>query len=311
VKRGLRVVLAPAHGPYGLPFPVHQPPLNASGKFQISGVTPGSYILWATAFLGDGQYAAWAPVTIEHANVTGVALDPHPGWTITGHLTVEGQPHGKSLLYQISAQQQDEPLVAGSASARDVPPCGAFELRGVFPGHYIIRVDAWPAVRVRLFPEGPLRPVHRPSNMYIKSVKLGAQDVQTNSFEVPLQGPAGTLDLTVDWHGAQVEGTVVNSRGEPAGSADVVLLPENRSHLAWWQIKTAQPYLHGRFLIVALPPGQYRLFAWQDANGAWIDPDFLNSQWKKGMILDLSEGETKSVNLRVLAVPVPPVRRNR
>jgi hypothetical protein len=46
--------------------------------------------------------SAWARVKVAQGNVTGVVLDPHPGWNIAGHLKVEGQAPGY-FRYTISA----------------------------------------------------------------------------------------------------------------------------------------------------------------------------------------------------------------
>lgn len=311
VNRGLTVVLAPANGPYGLPLPVHESPLDASGTFQIDGVEPGSYVLWAMAFIRDQKYAAWAPVTVGRSSVAGITLEPHPGWSVAGHLNVENAPR-QSVRYEISAEQQDDPLAPQTAIGGEISPNGSFELKGLFPGRYLIRVAGWPVIARRPVGERSLPAVTRPSNMYIKSAKLGTQVLPDFFFNVSTEPPTGTLDLTVDWDGAQIEGTVVNSRGEPVESADVVLIPENRDRLTALKVKATRPYLHGRFLIPAVPPGEYRSFAWRDVSqGAWLDPDFLNSQWKRGVILKLSEGEAKSLRLRVLDAAVPAVRRSR
>lgn len=312
LNRGLRIVLAPARGPYGPPLPVHESPLNASGKFEIDGVAPGSYVLWAKAFLGKRQYAAWAPITIRNASVSGIRLEPHTGWTITGHLSVEGRRH-ENFLYEISARSQEVPPLVGGASPRKVPAGGSFELKNLFPGRYLIQVEAVSAKPVRRFPGPglPPVPVMRPSNMYIKSARFDGWKIRARLFEVPMQKPTGALDLTVDWNGAEVTGTVLNSRGEPARSAQVVLIPEHHSHLAWWQVKSSVPISRGRFLITAIPPGRYRLFAWENSPEGPLNTDFLDSQWKKGVRIELSEGETKSLNLRVLAIRISPVRGNR
>lgn len=311
VNRGLRVILVPARSSYGLPLPVHESPPGASGKFHIDDVAPGSYILWATAFLRRHQLAAWAPITVEHTSITGVMLNPHPGWQVTGLLRVEGRPM-QSSIYEVSAEQQDDPLAPEAALAGAVPPGSTFTLKGVFPGHYLVQVEAISTQLSRRLPGPGIRAVGRPSNLYIKSVSFGAQKKRTRRFEVPMQKPSGKLDLTVDWNGAQVKGMVMNSRGEPDNSAEIVLIPKNHRRLASWQVKLAQPYLNGRFLIPAVPPGRYRLFAWENVPvGSWLDPDFLDSQWKKGTVLNLSEGESKAVKLRVLTIPLPSSRRTR
>lgn len=301
VGHGLRVVLMPARSPYGLPFAVHGKPVDASGKFQIAGVADGSYVLWATAFVRDRWYAAWTRITVTHANITGVVLDPHPGWDITGHLRVESQPQG-NFRYEISTQQQDDPLWPQTARSQDLPAGGAFELKGLFPGHYLVRV--YVQRRTRLPFRYPRRfEVHPPPNWFLKSARFGTQNVRTGLLTVPMSKPAGALDLTVSWNGAQILGTVVNSAGKPASHVSVVLVPASKRRRARWLFRFAPLYEQNHFMLRGVPPGRYRLFAWNDVEyGEWFDPKFLERQWKKGADLDLSEGETKSVQLRAIDV---------
>jgi hypothetical protein len=290
-----------------LPFAVHGKPVDASGEFQLAGVAAGSYVLWATAFVRDHWYAAWSPISVARGNITGVVLETHPGWNITGHLRVEGQPQG-DFHYQISAQQQDDPLGAQTARAQDLPAGGTFELKGLFPGHYLVRV--YVQRRTHLPFRYPRRfTVHPPPNWFLKSARFGTENVRTSLLTVPMRKPAGALDLTVSWDGAQVLGTVVNSAGKPATLASVVLVPASKLHRAQWLFRFAPLYEHNRFMLRGVPPGKYRLFAWNDVEyGEWFEPKFLGRQWKQGTFLELSEGETKSVKLHEINVRVPAMR---
>ncbi len=311
VGRGLRVVLATAKSRHGLPLDLHQQSPNASGEFRISGVVPGSYVLWATAFIHKRWDVAWTPITIRHQNIAGVALDPHLGWSIPVHLRVEGQPHGY-FRYIITAQEQDDPPVAQTAGTQPMSASGTSEMTNLFPGRYIVRVGVRHGKPTPFRQRFPFRYVTRPPpNWYIKSARFGAQDVRTGMLTVKMKKPKGTLDLTVSWRGARVLGTVVDSHGKPAYYATVVLVPAKKSERPWWLVRYAPLYEGNHFLLAGVPPGRYLLFAWKNVGeGTRLRPAFLKRAAKQGLVINLSEGESKKLKLRAVPAPILPRERN-
>jgi hypothetical protein len=57
----------------------------------------------------------------------------------------------------------------------------------------------------------------------------------------------------------------------------------------------------GAFQIRGLPPGDYRLYAWQQVEeGAWMDPDFLAPLTGKAEKVSLSEGGRESRQVKMI-----------
>ncbi len=193
----VRLTLVPAKGAFGISLKdgdVVQ--LDSSGHFRILGVPPGSYVLWAVLPAGMARYAAYARITVAHANVSGVTLDPQGGWTVHGHLTAEGQPDSH-FQYRVIAERGDAGFLFDRVQANDVHSGDSFELKGMFPGRYRIRVEMWPR------------------GGYIKSATFGSQDVRTHLLEIPQHQPAGTLELVASWDRVQIQGTVLGPDGQP------------------------------------------------------------------------------------------------
>ena len=202
----VRLILVPAKGAFGISLKdgdVVQ--LGDSGHFRILGVPPGSYVLWAVP-AGMRRYAACARITVSQANVSGVTLDPVGDWTVHGHLTAEGQPDSH-FQYRVIAERGDAGFLFDRVQANDVHSGDSFELKGMFPGRYRIRVEMWP------------------QGGYIKSATFGSQDVRTHLLEIPQHQPAGTLELVASWDRVQIQGTVLGPDGQPAPFATVVLAP--------------------------------------------------------------------------------------
>jgi len=276
----VRLILRPAKGAFGISLKdgdVVQP--DDSGHFRILGVPSGSYVLWAVLPAGMPRYAAYAPITVSHANVPGVTLDPEGDWTVHGHLTVEGQPHG-NFQYRVIAERGGADFLFQRVQANDVHAGDSFALKGLFPGRYRIRVEMWP------------------QGGYLKSAMFGSQDVRTHLLEIPQHQPAGTLELVASWDGVQIQGTVLGPDGQPAPFATVVLAPAPRLRGDAGLFKSVPTYSGGHFLLQGIPPGNYTLFAWDKiAYGAFLQPGFLDGVAGYGVAITVAAGQKQTVTL--------------
>ena len=279
-REKVRLILVPAKGAFGISLKngdVVQ--LDSSGHFRILGVPSGSYVLWAVLAAGMSPYAACAPITVSHANVTGVTLDPQGGWTVHGHLTAEGQPDSH-FQYRVIAEREGADFLFQRVQANDVRSGDSFELKGLFPGRYRIRVEMWP------------------QGGYIKSATFGSRDVRTNLLEIPQHLPSGMLELVVSWDRVQIQGTVLGPDGHPVPSATVVLAPAPRLRRDARLFRSVPTYSGGHFVLQGIPPGKYTLFAWDKiAYGAFLQPGFLDGVAGHGVAITVAAGQRQTVTL--------------
>ena len=64
---------------------------------------------------------------------------------------------------------------------------------------------------------------------------------------------------------------------------------------------TARPDQDGRFKISALPPGDYFIIAVDHIEpGEWSDPEFLERARSMASSFSLSDGEAKTIDLRLV-----------
>jgi hypothetical protein len=94
---------------------------------------------------------------------------------------------------------------------------------------------------------------------------------------------------------------VTNSRLEPAPDVTVVAIsPTRGSYYA-----TSGP--DGRFKITAIPPGDFRLYAWEAiALYTWQDPEVMRRDYTRGVDVHLDDGGNATMNL----TSIPPPARN-
>jgi hypothetical protein len=158
---------------------------------------------------------------------------------------------------------------------------GNFALQGVSPSRYDPAISGLP------------------DSFYLKSVRFENQETANTGFDVT--GPGRyRLELVFSGDGAQVEGVVLDSKDRPAAQATVVLIPADRAARLYKSTTTAQ---NGQFALKAIPPGKYRLYAWEGVEqGIWFDPDFMTQHDKDGESVSFDAKERKATNLKLRSI---------
>ena len=258
-----------------------------SGKFEIGGVSPGSYELMAFSRPG-GSEALSASLRLEvgSANLEGLELVLGRGVTLHGVVKVEGATlPGPALddlrvLLSSGGEPFGRPWSSGNGA---VKADGSFQLQGVASGEY----------QIRLF--------RLPEGMYLKSAVLGDQETLDKGLVISPASDGASLTLTVSGDGATVEGVVAGGQEKPYEGATVVLVPEPAKRHRQDLYKSVSSDQNGRFRLTAIPPGEYKLFAWDSIDaGAWQDPDFLQVFEDKASKFRLDARSSQVTELRLL-----------
>jgi hypothetical protein len=118
------------------------------------------------------------------------------------------------------------------------------------------------------------------------------------------------LEIVVSGKTGTVGGSATDDKGAPAAGVTIVLVPQNpkrRERADWYRTATTDP--NGKFSMAGAPPGDYKLFAWEDVEGsAWLDPEFLRPVENQGKPITVREGGSETVQLKTVAQAAPPAQ---
>ncbi len=255
---------------------------DANGNFEMRGVPPGAYVL--TGFLtNDGmRYSARATVDVGNSNVDGVEVSFTPPGEIKGRLVVEENGDlGSGTIHIYLQAKVNQPMMGGSGSA--VGDDLNFKLTNVSQDAYDIYVSG--------LPEG----------FYLKSARIGDQDITETGADFTQGVPAGEMTVTINPKGAQIEGTVQNAKGENAASATVTLIPDEKHRSIAWLYKTASTDQNGHFTMKGVRPGEYKIYAWEEVEyGAYQDPDFVKPHESAGVDISAKPSGHDTIQLAVI-----------
>jgi hypothetical protein len=275
---------------------------DSNGNFEIAGLASGQYTLRALSANTNSnspQTRVWGghlPVEITGADLRDVRFVMTSGLTLQGRISFEGKDGLDASGLNISLQP-DASLVAANTA---VQANGTFNLSTVYPGEY--RVSISPILTINTGPPYiPPRPIPAPfQDAYVKSIRLGVQDVLAGSVQIGSQNP-GDFEIVIGTNGGLLEGVVVNKDRKGVPNATVALVPASTLRQRSDLYKSALTSAAGAFKLRAIAPGDYTLFAWEYAEpGIWHQSEFLRPFESSGKPIRISEGNNESIELTLL-----------
>jgi len=244
--------------------------VGADGTFLIRHVPRGSYMLNAmSADRQNRRLTALIPVEAGGSDIDGLQVHLDPGVSVTGTVKVVSVAGRKPATHSLTAMISREWGVAGGADIVWNEGGTSFTIPYVVPGNY------------RLMFASP------PAPFYLKSATLGGRDIAGSEFAV---GPgAGSLEIVIGDDGGAVEGDVTNDDG-PAPAW--IFLEKDGS-----PSRNARADAKGHFKIDTVPPGDYKVYAWDDNTNV----EYANPQWMqrngKGVTVTVEPGQAAQVKL--------------
>ena len=256
------------------------PSVPCGKEFMVRNLAPGSYSFSFAPSGRSGSTRRWATTTVEVTDRNlEVTITMSSGTDINARLVApEGVPLPTSK-FTISVRP-----VAGSVLGSQMVterPAGQFLIRGL------------PAIPHRVSVNG-LAP-----NFYVKEIRYNGLLIADDVF-TPIPGAAGQMELLIDDKPAKISGSVAGY-DKVSGRVMVVavkwpLSPESPTQALLNTASGAVADDQGRFQIVGLAPGEYRVLAVTTGDLSLVQPDTVSRAEK----VTLERGGSQSVSLKIV-----------
>ena len=301
-------------GPMAAPvgFAGSDPSYNpADGTFDFRDVAPGAYWVRATVagssadsvlpasaagrtladVFVDSLFAGRrvAQVRLDvFSDVDGVVLSLSSGLSINGFVSVEDQPLSAvdAGRLEVTLRPATSGMVMNPSRQQGLSPQGGFTLENVLPGEYVVTAQSLPP------------------GYYVKDARIEHADALDRPIVV--SGPVtGSLSVVLSSKGGQVEGVVVDIRRRAVSGIQAVLVPVRRPARPDLY-RTAVTDQSGRFTVRGIPPGDYKVFAWEAIESfGYFDEDLLRRSEQDGASVRIAESSRERVEVTVTPAPIP------
>jgi hypothetical protein len=263
-----------------------------SGRFEIPGVAPGSYDVYARIpdsnpdRVVNGMTFGRASVDVFDEDISGIQIDVHPTVPLVGSFVspIGSDAWGKA---QISVQAEGSaakiPFYRSAVANRVVSPAqnGTFRLPAVPQGRYRMLVNGLP------------------KGVYVADVRQGALSVFDAGFDVGAEPPA-PVQVVLASNGGTLQGIAQNSDGKAFPGATVVLIPTQHRRKNWLLYRSAVADSSGRYTLQGIAPGEYTLFAWDHISpGAYYSAHFLTAYEGSGRAVRVNSSSSATAPVTV------------
>jgi hypothetical protein len=252
----------------------------SDGKFEISGVSPGTYDVYAQTGLTPGQVSLFGRtvVDVKDSDVRNLAISLSPAVDVSARVLPRWSRENLRL-------RAFDPL-PGSLGQRQATENaqGEVQFAGVIEGRYVLEFNRGPQV-----------------NKYVAEIRQGGRSIYEDGvIRIGREKPE-PLEITIATSGGQLEGIVQDATGKIVPIAIVTVVPEGRRREnPIFYLRSEAPG-DGKFSIHGVPPGSYKIFAWESIPfGAEMNSTFLVPFESRGKSVTVTTGAT----LSNIAVPI-------
>ncbi len=259
--------------------------IDQSGTFRVSNVAPGRYQVQARS--GGREFElARMDLAVGTDDVEGLTLVTAPGAIVNGTIVSDtGEP------FDFRSQQLQ--IAARPATPEASGPGGA--MGGVRIG------DDW-SFSLRNLTDAVIVRTGGPQGWTLRSVVVNGQDITDTPMEFAAGQTVSGMQIVLTKKVSALSGQVTDANGNPVLDATVVVFPGDEKLWTYQSrfIKAARPDQDGRYRVTALPAESYLVVALQGLeDGQAGDPEFLARVKDLATKLDLGDGETKAVDVKL------------
>jgi hypothetical protein len=240
------------------------------------------------------------------------------GTDLRGTVLVDGKPTPAAVRISLQA---DDAAAEGSLLAGILAQVRTFEPAINLDGSFTIPLVPDARYRFAVIPGAPQVITARatttqnsvrapqagltvlPSTAYLADVRQAGVSVYDNGLDVGSGGTAGTapIEVLLSTNPGSLEGTVLGKDQKPVEGARVVLIPEMNRRQNPDLYKTARSDAQGRFTLIMLPPGPYKVFAWEALQGgAYQNAAYLEKVEQRGTPVTITAGSRSTASVRLI-----------
>ncbi len=276
--------------------------LRPDGSFQVRGLLPGRY--WLFAMAGGRSEAsrrsAVRVVDVGGANVENVIFALGHGVLVRGRLSVEGGSLSPERLRLSLSMRGDGYVLDFPGASATVNKDLTFEFSNVQPGEYTVQVaggspDGAYGVEgfgfARMASERPF---------YLREIRAGGQDVTEGGLTVVENAPINDLLLVLDFRTGSVTGRLLNDRDEPVSGAVALVSADPARRAGERYFRSAGTDQNGQFTVRGVIPGDYLLVAWPDSDVSRLqDPELFAQVERFAVRISLDKSATATQDARL------------
>jgi hypothetical protein len=259
--------------------------VNPAGEFSGPMLAQGKYLL--TAFLDTQGHRLSGQSTVElgSANVADARIVVSPLPDVFGRVAIENRPGiAAADMGRVQVSLKSTVATVLDIKPQPVSAAGTFTLRNATAGDYVVSVS--PGIE----------------KGYVKSIQLGNIDVLNDGLHTGTL-PDGEMLIVIGTNPGGLAGIAKDESGAPMSNVTVALLPDeyHRNRIDLYQ--SAISDAAGVYRFDRVPPGAYRLFAWEDVEkDAWRNPAFMRVYENRGKGVNVGEGVSGNADLDVIRI---------
>jgi hypothetical protein len=258
---------------------------DALGRFDITRVFPGSYIVGAMSPVSGAVPAGATPAfrsastsaDVHDSDVDDVVIRFAPPVSVSARIRVEGE--GPAIdISRLFIHLRPENLWVNSRTVTGRKTAdGVLEFTELGAGKYQVEIV--------------------PTVLYLKSVRFNGQDALNNPLSLT-ESTREPIDIVVGKDGGLITATIQDV-SPPASGLTVVLVPDQRDRYYLYKYSTTGPTGAAGFRNVA--PGSYKIFAFQKIEqNSWFDPLILREYEKLGSPVKIAASSRVMVQLKLI-----------
>jgi hypothetical protein len=260
--------------------------VESGGHFAVSGLAPGDYTLKVNP--GSSNEFACANIIVAGADIDNVRIVGVKPSTVSGRMTIDAAAdHSRPTLSTVQVAfvvlHPEDVSIIGNAVTSKANENLTFELK-TNPG-------AW---RVAVTGSG--------AGWGLRSVRYHGADITDSGIDIRPGEDVSGLEVELTNRMTSISGSATTSNGEAAKDVAVEIFSQDSAR--WTTVgyvRMVRSDHNGRYTTTGMRPGPYYAIALDDVEpGESSAPDFLERIRSKALPLSLTEGEPKTLDLRLI-----------